>query len=399
MIFRFPRFPTSRVVDDEDHVTKCLLWIKGMKREKSMHFQYGIYPEDVMHCLKERAEELGLKLEVRDNAMFIGINPQISEQQIEELPKMSSPKLAALNEKVQSSIREYFTNLMVRSRNHGMDRFSVQTKGYFMRPEWVAKQIVEIGKSLGFDIVERDGSVELIGGIPQPPPQLKQPPDQGLSRYFSMPPLSQVAQFPIQVPPPSANSSSHVRPGLSRSQSVNYYTSGNSNPDGIKKLTGFSGFKLGGGQGTSHMMESRSFPNIDEEMKALNRQPRKGASPPTESNLELLWNKAGFHNGNHQKGGPPNGRRMKHDQTRQNPRRQSPKNGATLPSNPPPPSSFQNGNNNRNNRPRGKTRRGRGGRGGRNQQNIEQTNGGGGGGNNNSSKSLNPPPPPPPPQS
>lgn len=372
-------------MDDEDHVTKCLLWIKGMKREKSMHFQYGIYPEDVMHCLKERAEELGLKLEVRDNAMFIGINPQISEQQIEELPKMSSPKLAALNEKVQSSIREYFTNLMLQSRTHGMERFSVQTKGYFMRPEWVAKQIVEIGKNLGFDIVERDGSVELLG-IP-PPPQLKQPPDQGLSRYFSMPPLSQVAQFPIQVPPPSANSSSHLRPGLSRSQSVNYYTSGNSNQEGIKKLACFSGFKLGGGQGSSHMMESRSFSNIDEEMKALNRQNRKGASPPTESNFELLWNKAGFHNGNHQKTGP-NGRRMKQDQPRQNPRRQSPKNGANLPSNPPP-GSFQNGNN-RNNRPRGKTRRGRGGRGGRNQQNLEQTNGG----SNNSSKSLNPPPPP-----
>ena len=48
-----------------------------MKREKSMHFQSGIYPPDVMACLKERAEELGLRMEVRENTMYISVQPHI----------------------------------------------------------------------------------------------------------------------------------------------------------------------------------------------------------------------------------------------------------------------------------------------------------------------------------
>ena len=68
---RFPRNP----VDDEDHVTRCLLWIRGMKREKSMHFESRIYPPEVLACLKERAEELGLRMEVRENMMYISVHP------------------------------------------------------------------------------------------------------------------------------------------------------------------------------------------------------------------------------------------------------------------------------------------------------------------------------------
>lgn len=48
-----------------------------MKREKSMHFQSGIYPPDVMVCLRERAEELGLKLEVRDTMMYISVQSHL----------------------------------------------------------------------------------------------------------------------------------------------------------------------------------------------------------------------------------------------------------------------------------------------------------------------------------
>eukprot|EP00210_Caulerpa_lentillifera_P003397 g3241.t1 len=407
---RFQRFPPVRMVDEEDHVTKCLLWIKGMKREKSMHFQYGIYPQDVMHCLKERAEELGLRLEVRDNAMFIGINPHLTDQQIEETPKMSLAKLAALNEKVQSSIREYFTGLMIQSRTRGADRFTVQTKGYFMRPEWVSKQVVEIGRGLGFEVAERDGMVEFMNMPPLPPP-LKQPPDQGLARYFSMPSPTAAAPFPIPIPPP-ASSSSHIRSGLARSHSVNYYPS-NSAQEGMRKISCFNGFKLGGGSAQTgpHVMESRSFSNIDEEMKALRQSnsTRKGTSPPTDgNNLALLWNKSsGLNNGN-QKSSSSSGRRMKQDH-RQNQRRQSPKNGGGMlqgnlwrkenePKLPhggnPPSGAFVNGNN-RNGRPRGKTRRGRGGRGRNQQQSTEQTSGVPTGG---ATKGLNvsqPPPLPP----
>lgn len=202
--FRFGcgRFVSRCSVDDEDHVTRCLLWIKGMKREKSMHFQSGIYPPEVMACLKERAEELGLRLEVRENTMYISVNPHAhtydevkpppfvkSPNFVCQVPKLSSAKLAALNEKVQAAIKDYFVKIMMDSRNRGVESFALPTKGYFMRPEWVAKQVMEIGKRTGFEVKERDGTVELYAH-----------PTHGLARYFSVPdPL----QLPIPPAPPS----------------------------------------------------------------------------------------------------------------------------------------------------------------------------------------------------
>jgi len=67
----------DRMSDEEDHVTRCLMWIKGMKREKSMQFQAGIYTPSILSLLKERAEELGLIMEVSEDSMHIRINPNI----------------------------------------------------------------------------------------------------------------------------------------------------------------------------------------------------------------------------------------------------------------------------------------------------------------------------------
>jgi len=199
----------SRSVDDEDHVTRCLLWIKGMKREKSMHFQSGIYPPDVMGFLKERAEELGLKLEVRESTMYISVNTHAHPY--DEVPKLSDVQLADLNSKVQVAIKDYFVKIMMDSQSRGLESLVVPTKGYFMRPEWVAKQVMEIGKSAGFDAKERDGKVELYAR-----------PSHGLARYFSVPDQ-------LHLPIPGTQLSQPLLVGnLSRSLSSGHYPPTNS---------------------------------------------------------------------------------------------------------------------------------------------------------------------------
>ena len=77
-----------------------------------------------------------------------------------------------------------------------------------MRPEWVAKQVIEIGKRIGFEVLkERDGTVEFYTGAVA---------KSGLARYFSADSL--------QIPMPHTQPSQSLLVGnLSRSFSGGHY--------------------------------------------------------------------------------------------------------------------------------------------------------------------------------
>lgn len=110
--------------------------------------------------------------------------------------------MAALNGQVQAAIRNYFFKVMMESQNRGVESFGLPTKGYFMRPEWVAKQVMEIARRVGFEVKEREGTVELFAT-----------PKHGLARYFSL-------QDPLQIP-----SRPMMTGNLSRSYSGGHFPS------------------------------------------------------------------------------------------------------------------------------------------------------------------------------
>lgn len=140
------------------------------------------------------------------------------------------------------------------SRSRGVESFGLPTKGYFMRPEWVAKQVMEIGKRIGYEVKERDGSVELYA--------LR---NQGLARYFSVP-----DQLQIPVQPPQQQSL--MAGNLSRSFSGGHFPSPsvlNSHPLPL--------------DGWSTPQSPQSVPFSDDNMREMSTPKTLPMDPPTSS--------------------------------------------------------------------------------------------------------------------
>ncbi|GMH35557.1 hypothetical protein BSKO_03425 [Bryopsis sp. KO-2023] len=154
----FPLAPWPVPDDDQkDHVTHCLQWVKKQKRP--FEFWTEIYPGDVQQGLRERAEELGLTVDINMDKMYLGVDHNPRRQ---NAPRFQTVCSHVLNDEVQLAIRRYLQQRMNQMLVEGKDSIQLPCKGFFMRPRWVTEEAMRIGGALGLEIVDMKDKVEVI---------------------------------------------------------------------------------------------------------------------------------------------------------------------------------------------------------------------------------------------
>lgn len=158
MIRNIPLSPWPVMDDDQkDHVTQCLQWVKKQKRP--FEFWTEIYPVNVQQALRERAEELGLSVEINMDKMYLGVDHSARRPASTRMYSVSSH---ILNEEVQLAIQRYLQQRMNQILVDGTESVQLPCKGFFMRPRWVMEEAMRIARNLGLEIIDMKDKVEVI---------------------------------------------------------------------------------------------------------------------------------------------------------------------------------------------------------------------------------------------
>lgn len=158
MIRNIPLSPWPVMDDDQkDHVSQCLQWVKKQKRP--FEFWTEIYPVNVQQALRERAEELGLSVEINMDKMYLGVDHSARRPASTRMYSVSSH---ILNEEVQAAIQRYLQQRMNQILVDGTESVQLPCKGFFMRPRWVMEEAMRIARNMGLEIIDMKDKVEVI---------------------------------------------------------------------------------------------------------------------------------------------------------------------------------------------------------------------------------------------
>ena len=135
----------------DDSLLKCFNWVKKLSKSNGKAFWAKGYSPEVQQWIIERAQENGLCAQVRDQNIWIGMGPENGQaKSVQRTGQRGSPwTVDSLNKHIMAGIQEHIYEQLQTMRMQGIEKMNIMSRGYIMKPEWVAEQAVQIGNNIG----------------------------------------------------------------------------------------------------------------------------------------------------------------------------------------------------------------------------------------------------------